>query len=260
MRSSFFIAVLILLVACGGSNSDTTPPTPINHSVARLWNEVLLTAVREDFARPTVHARNLFHFSAAMYDAWALFDNSANPYLLGQTLSDGFSCDVDTLTNTADIEQARIEAISFAAYRIIEQRFANSPGVEIIMTTAGQLMTDLQLDSNNLSRDYQQGSAAALGNTIADCYLAWGLVDGANEQNDYANQSYQPINRALNPELLGNPNIENLDRWQPLAIDDFVDQSGNPIKTAPEEIANSVELISPISLTGSPPATSKNTR
>ena len=41
-------------------------------SVARLWNEVLLYSIRNDLARPTVHARNLFHVSAAMYDAWAI--------------------------------------------------------------------------------------------------------------------------------------------------------------------------------------------
>jgi hypothetical protein len=40
-------------------------------SVARMWNEVLLEGIRNDFARPTVHARNLWHSSAAMYDAWA---------------------------------------------------------------------------------------------------------------------------------------------------------------------------------------------
>ena len=38
-------------------------------SVAREWNEVLLEAIRDDYARPTVHARNLFHTSVVMYDA-----------------------------------------------------------------------------------------------------------------------------------------------------------------------------------------------
>ena len=44
-------------------------------SVARRWIEVLLQAIRDDRARPTVHARNLFHLSAAMYDAWILAEN-----------------------------------------------------------------------------------------------------------------------------------------------------------------------------------------
>ena len=35
-------------------------------SVARLWNEALLNSIRMDYARPTVHARNLFHTSIAM--------------------------------------------------------------------------------------------------------------------------------------------------------------------------------------------------
>ena len=30
-----------------------------NLSIARNWNEALLFAIRNDFARPTVHARNL---------------------------------------------------------------------------------------------------------------------------------------------------------------------------------------------------------
>ena len=40
-------------------------------SVARQWDEELLEAIRNDLARPTVHARNLFHVSVAMWDAWA---------------------------------------------------------------------------------------------------------------------------------------------------------------------------------------------
>ena len=53
-------------------------------SIARKWNEVILQSIRNDLARPTVHARNLFHISAAMYDAWAVFDNDAKPYYLNQ--------------------------------------------------------------------------------------------------------------------------------------------------------------------------------
>ena len=67
--------------------------------MARIWNEALLEAIRGDFARPTVHARNLFHTSVAMYDAWAIYDTDAKPYLIGNTvhnfsseLKDFYSC------------------------------------------------------------------------------------------------------------------------------------------------------------------------
>ena len=51
-------------------------------SVARVWNETLLHAIRNDLARPTVHARNLHHWSMACYDAWAAYDTIATPFLI----------------------------------------------------------------------------------------------------------------------------------------------------------------------------------
>ena len=38
-------------------------------TVTRQWNEENLAAIRIDFPAPTVHARNLFHLSVAMWDA-----------------------------------------------------------------------------------------------------------------------------------------------------------------------------------------------
>ena len=46
-------------------------------SVARQWIDECLQAIRTDFPAPTVHARNLYHLSAAMYDAWASYDSVA---------------------------------------------------------------------------------------------------------------------------------------------------------------------------------------
>ena len=43
-----------------------------NQSIARKWMEVLLEAIRNDLARPPVHARNLFHLSSIMYDAFVI--------------------------------------------------------------------------------------------------------------------------------------------------------------------------------------------
>ena len=57
------------------------------HSVARIWNEMQLNAIRIDAARPPVQARNLFHVSLAMYDAWAAYDSVASTYLLGNTIN-----------------------------------------------------------------------------------------------------------------------------------------------------------------------------
>ena len=85
-------------------------------SVARRWNEALLDAIRHDPPRPTVHARNLFHTSVAMYDAWAVYDPSASQYLHHESAT------------APAVEAARNEAISFAADRVLSARFASSPG------------------------------------------------------------------------------------------------------------------------------------
>jgi len=50
------------------------------YSVAGNWMELLLESIRHDFARPTVHARNLFHSSIVMYDAWSAYQNTSTPY------------------------------------------------------------------------------------------------------------------------------------------------------------------------------------
>jgi hypothetical protein len=68
--------------------TDGTVPTPVcppevvsigaDKSVARRWNEQMMSSIRRDLPRPTVHARNLFHVSAAMWDAWAAYSTTAN--------------------------------------------------------------------------------------------------------------------------------------------------------------------------------------
>ena len=68
-------------------------------SIARLWNEVLLFSIRNDLARPTVHARNLFHVSAAMYDAWAIVNSMGSTYLIGNSVND-FMSEFENFSNS----------------------------------------------------------------------------------------------------------------------------------------------------------------
>jgi hypothetical protein len=185
------------------------------HVVARQWNEELLGAIRRDFARPTVHARNLFHVSAAMWDAWAAYDPDARQVFHVERAA------------AADVAAARAEAISFAAYRMLHARFASSPGAALSRVSFDARMRQLGYDPATTATEGD--TAAALGNRIAATILAFGLTDGSNEQNGYANQHYQPVNPPLIMALLGNPSLLDPNRWQPLALSFFVDQSGNPI-------------------------------
>jgi hypothetical protein len=201
-------------------------------SVARIWNEALLEGIRNDNARPTVHARNLWHVSAAMYDAWAAYDDTASTWLLGRA-QNGYSCDFSLRNTPRDVHLAREQAISYAAYRIIRHRFANSPGRVYIAELADETMEQLGYDIDNTSTLYEYGSAAALGNHIAECYIAYGLQDGSNEANNYAALSYTPENPPIAPEQPGNPDIVDLDRWQQITLTVSIDQSGNIVESTP---------------------------
>lgn len=225
--------------------ADTRRP-----SVARLWNEVLLTSIRNDLARPTVHARNLFHVAAAAYDAWSVFEEGASTYLLGKEVA-GFSCPLDEFAPPEDIQAAREQAISHASYRLLRHRFSRSPGFLAMRNAATALMTELGYDINDTSTDYSQGSASALGNAIANCYIEFGAQDGANESADYANRYYIPANPAIQPDQPGNPNIIDLDRWQPISLMEFIDQSGNVINSEPEFLSAEWGNVVPFSLTES---------
>ena len=216
-------------------------------SAARRWNEVLLQAIRNDYARPTVHARNLFHVSAAMHDAWSAVEGSGSPWLLGRERA-GAACPFDGLPKMADEEAAKTAALSFAAYRIIRHRFDDSPGAAQIFRDTETLMQALQLDAGIDATAYQDGSAAALGNHVADCYLRFGLADGSNEAADYANRAYQPVNEPLEPTQPGNPNITDLNRWQPLSLPEFIDQAGNPADGTPAFLSPEWGAVTPFAL------------
>jgi len=95
-----------------------------DNSVAREWNDVVLEAIRNDFARPTVHSRNLFHSSILMYDSWAIYDEEADTYFLGKTLGE-FECLFEGISEPPNIQAAQEEAMSYAAYRLILSRFAD---------------------------------------------------------------------------------------------------------------------------------------
>jgi hypothetical protein len=205
-------AVAVAMPAVAG------PPT---HSVARQWNEELLEAIRNDYARPTVHARNLFHTSIAMWDAWAAYEDRADTYYHHET------------PTWSDTDVNRWESISFAAYRVLRARFANSPGAVESLASFDDKMDELVgLHHFTHGKDYVDtvgDNPAAHGNRIAEAILTGYFHDGANEEFDYVNRFYEPVNPPLLPDFPGNPEIVDPDRWQPLALEYFKDQSGQII-------------------------------
>jgi hypothetical protein len=184
-----------------------------SRSVARHWNEAVLGAIRSDFPAPTIHARNLFHSSAAMWDAWAAYHPAATGVFVDETHTDD------------DVTAAREEAMSFAAYRVLLRRYLQSPRAQVVVRQLDDLMDALCYDRGIVT--VEGDSPAAFGNRIAASILAFGLGDGSNEADGYAAE-YAPANPPL---VVDRPGTEMVDpnRWQPLELDGMVAQNGLPL-------------------------------
>jgi len=197
----------------------SVPATLHGQSVARQWDEVLLDAIRIDFPAPTVHARNLYHTSAAMYDAWATYDAVAD----GHFYTDKHS--VDGINR----EAARNEAISYAAYRVLSQRYSLAVDPDGSQAMFDNLMGTLGYDP--MITTMEGDSAAAVGNRIANHVLGATLGDGANEANNYVdNTFYGPTNVPMVVEYPGlitpdAPLFADPNRWQPLFLNEAVTQN-----------------------------------
>lgn len=228
---------------------QTFPLNAQDHSVARKWNEALLEAIRKDFARPTVHARNLFHTSVAMYDSWAAYEENVETFFLGKTIN-GFFCPFDGVRQPEAKKKAQEETISYAVYRLLTHRFKGSPNAAATQKVFDDLMLELGYNPFISSIDYSNGSAAALGNYIAKYLIEFGLQDGSNEERFYRNQYYTPFNPPIIPLLAGNKDIVDPNRWQPLTLQIFIDQSGNIIPgNTPDFLSPEWGKVVPFSLT-----------
>jgi hypothetical protein len=183
-------------------------------SVARRWDEALLDAIRRSLPNPPVHARNLFHVSVAMWDAWAAYDSTASGYVVKER------------SRAADVTSARNEAISYAAYRVLSARFIKAVGADKSLSEFDDIMDALCYPLSTTRTDGD--SPAAVGNRIAQAVLDYGKTDGSNESGGYADPTYASVNPPL---VVSTPGITLADpnRWQPLQIEHMISQNGIPV-------------------------------
>lgn len=222
-RQCFALATLLICCTQNSLQADT-------NSVARVWDEVALAAIRLDTPHPPAQARNLFSLSVCMWDAWAAYDTNAVGYVYHGKHT------------AADVFAARNQAISFAAYRMLKERhfYSTANNRAAVLAADDAKMAALGYDTNYVARD---STPAGVGNTIYDAVSAWFINDGSRQTNGTQAAPYPdyPVGQGgynyINPGLFtanegisdtnGAP-IVDVNHWQRLSILNGADQVGNP--------------------------------
>jgi len=223
---------------CPESHIDPEP----NASIARRWDEQILAAIRRDLPRPVVHARNLYHLSAAMWDAWTAYDPASSGLFTDETLT------------SADVDAARDEAISYAAFRILKDRYR--PEIAVGGGISGScfeaLMTKLGYDATDTGTTGD--SPRALGNRIGKAIIDGTLDDGSNEAANYQDTTgWTSVNAPLEVEKSGltvvDPSV-----WQPLNLAEAETQNGIPTGAGVQGyIGSNWNSVTPFAMTRATP-------
>jgi hypothetical protein len=198
-------------------SSNPACPTVANHpewSVARRWDEALLDAIRRALPNPPVHARNLYHTAAAMWDAWAAYDPTASGLFVREKVQ------------ASNVAAARNETISYAAYRVLSARYLKAVGADQSLSEFADVMDSLCYPIDVTTTD--GSSPAALGNRIAAAILAYGKTDGSNEAGGYSSPDYKTVNPPLVVAKSGTT-MADPNRWQPLQLEHMISQNGIPV-------------------------------
>ncbi len=190
--------------------SSCSPQLARGRSVARIWDEAAL-AVDPGGDNAAAQARDLFHLSAAMWDAWAAFDPEASGYF-----------DTEKL-HARDVLAARDAAISYAAYRLLLWRASYRADMASAFAKLTATMRSLCLRPGYVGT--QGDSPAALGNRIAAAAIAYGRRDGSLERRHYVDPTYVPANEPLVVSQPG-AGMHDATFWQPLAFGRIVIQGG----------------------------------
>lgn len=235
-RTTAARCALLLVILIG---SAVHGHSAASNSIARVWNERALAAIRQDTPHPPAQARNYFSFSVCMYDAWAAYDPNAVGYIYRGK-------------HTApDIAAARSNAISYAVWRMLRERHAYSRTASNSIALDDALMTSLGFSILNNSRD--TSTPAGVGNTIYDAVSLWFSNDGSRQTNG---TPYNPATPTVLPVAYpdypaGNPlryvftnpalatdragiddgfgnTIVDVNHWQRLNVVNAVDQNGFP--------------------------------
>ena len=180
---------------------DDASPT-----ISVLWDQAVQQAVINTAPGPTIASRAYSIVHTAIFDAWAAYDLTA----IGTQLGDDLQRPESEVT-----EENKQEAMSYAAYRVLEDLFPSETEIfDALMAELGFNPEDRSIDTT---------TAVGIGNISAQALLDFRHSDGSNQLGDDPNGDGTPYSDITNYQLVNAPDeIVNIELWTPefVPIDD----------------------------------------
>lgn len=198
------LAVAMVVSSCsGGTAAGCAPDDP--QRVVADWIETALQTIRSELPAPTIHARNLYHTSVAMWDAWAAWEPGATAVFHDAT--------GPAPADDADLMALRVGAISAAARDVLVDRYGDDEKT----ATFDELLDDV-------CGGVTDGPGITLGHEVATTVLEATADDGWDAPGDYDGPRNDPMPVDGRGTVLTDPQ-----HWQPLEFDQMVTQNGIPL-------------------------------
>lgn len=201
----------------------TVNPFAAQLSVGAQWNELMLAAIRDGTAFPTITSHQLFMVSVAMFDAYAMYTEVSEPFAMSSKLRRPIEEHTD---------ENRQAAVSQAAYQMLSYLF---PNYEAKSGNFRVYLSDLGLAPTAAVSELPEGIGYA---------AALAIIVKREGDDSFVEYNYQlPLFGKLNLEKYITRNEADPDsilgiygtnfdpnRWQPLRVANgkSLDQFNNP--------------------------------
>ena len=217
------------LLGCSNTKSITGKNNPLGEeNIAYFWGKVALEATALDTERfnprPTITSRYLGLIFTAVFDAWSVYDASAQPVYFNQN------------EKRIGILKDKEIAISYAAYRTLKEYFYTD-----------SLYFNDKMKELGLSTDLNQlpiGSPAKIGIMAAESVINARLGDGSNQYGNLSKDLKTPYDDYTGYQPINTPKLNtDINRWQPKY---FISKTGESY--APECLTPYWHYVKPIAL------------
>ena len=207
----------------GGDDGDFETASSPDQLLA--WNQLALDLATAARRGPTISSRLYSLVNTALYDSWAMFDEDAKGSIYNRPSGDDLE---DLLEQAGDLDEGsglqslRDAVMAVAANNVIRAVGATLfPGGTLPQTFLDRSVALLDQQLAALQAGTPEGAALRaialnLGGQVSAAINSYALLDGSNQQNNYADTTgYVPTPSRFDPT---DPRATLDTTWQPLTL------------------------------------------